>query len=124
MRRFLSNRKYVRVIGIGLICLSLVLAGVWFFLLSPYASLDEPLWRARVSKAEHWKETQKLIHRFGWSHDDSSPVGDYGDKRWAEWIMTKVEAGESITGCDNGHKDVALKMITCADPVDGTARTA
>jgi len=35
-----------------------------------------------------------------------------------------VEAGESITGCDNGHKDEALKIITCADPADGTARTA
>ena len=37
--------------------------------------------------------------------------------------MSKVEAGESITGCNNGHKDVALMAITCADPVDGTGGT-
>jgi hypothetical protein len=94
--------------------------GVWFLWLVPYMSRFAPRWSEQFSRKAYWNAVQKSIRRYGWAHDDCFVVGNYGDKAWAEWIMEKAAAGQKIADCGNiGHKDHALRYITCNDPSNG-----
>jgi hypothetical protein len=104
-----------------LLCIAAVAICGWFFWLVPVVRRYDPLWQEQFTRKAYWKEVQKQIHRYGWTHDDFDPVGHYGDKGWADWIMRQAEAGQRIANCGSiGHKDAALKYITCSDPALGT----
>ncbi len=116
-----AERMIQRTVGVLLICLSLTVIAVWFLWLVPFIRTSDPLWEARFTRKAYWDEIQKHIHRYGWTHDDFETVGHYGDKNWAVWIMDKAKAGQAIAECGRiGHKDAALKLITCSDPAKGT----
>lgn len=96
-------------------------AAIWFLWLMPKIARQDPLWEERFSAKTMWTQAQKGIRRYGWEHDDFFYVGRYGDKEWAEWIMAQAESGKEIATCGVvGHKDAALKFITCHDPAPGT----
>ena len=99
------------IIGVGISC-------CWYFWLLPMAQRYDPLWHDQFTKKAYWDYIQNYIHRYGWTHDDFEPVGNYGDKNWAKWIMDKAAAGAELDDCGNvGHKDSALRYITNQDPV-------
>ena len=102
-------------------CVSITVAGVWFGWLLPGARRSDPLWAEQFTRKAYWNELQRQIRHHGWTQDDYVTVGRYGDKGWAEWIMAKAEAGQEIANCGHiGHKDEALKYITCNNPSPGT----
>lgn len=112
--------KVLRAIGFLLICISIVLTSVWFLWALPYFRRSDPSWSEQFTRKAYWNSVQKHIRRYGWTHDDFFVVGTYGDKAWTEWIMAKAEAGKEIANCGNiGHKDHALRYITCNDPAHG-----
>lgn len=114
------NTKALTIIGCLLICVSLLLAIVWFGWVLPYFRRFDPNWSQQFTRKAYWFSVEKHIRRFGWTHDDSLEVGVYGDKAWAQWIIAKAEAGQEIANCGNiGHKDNALRCITCNDPARG-----
>jgi hypothetical protein len=110
--RFRFSRKALGVAGFASIALSLAVSGVWFCWLLPLSQRFDTLWEDRLSRHAYWDEQQKSIRRFGWYHDDFGPVGHCGDEAWARWIIKRIEAGEKIGECGNGHKDSALAFIT------------
>jgi hypothetical protein len=116
-------RKYhkliLRIVGITLMLIGIALSCFWYFWLSPAVKRSDPHWQAQLSLPEYWEYIQKNIYRCGWSHDDFSPVGLYGGKNWAKWIMTKAAKGEELCGCCVGSKDDALWHITNQDPANG-----
>ena len=115
------NKIILWATGIALICASFATIGIWFFWLLPVAQRSDPHWHEQFSRMAYWKQVQKQIRSYGWTHDDFDPVGHYGDKGWAVWIMSKAEAGQAIANCGSiGHKDAAMKYITCSDPASGT----
>src|SRR5688572_32066069 len=69
----------------------------WLYKLAPARRTLSPQWRAAHSEWEYWREVQKGIHRGVWNHDDGFAVGRYGDKAWAQWIMTHVAPGEDMS---------------------------
>ncbi len=114
------NRTIQKTVGALLICTSVAAICVWFLWLVPSVRRLDPLWEERFTRKSYWNEVQRHIRRYGWKHDDCVVVGNYGDKTWAEWIMSKAEAGEKIADCGAiGHKDSALKVITGNDPANG-----
>ena len=121
MWRVLNRRTIQRTVGFLLICVSLTVVAVWFLWLVPFVHRSDPRWQERFTRKAYWDEVQKQIRRYGWTHDDFDPVGHYGDKLWAVWIMDRAKAGQAIANCGSiGHKDAALKYITCNDPAKGT----
>ena len=94
--------------GVGL------LAVLWVF---PYlARVADGDWMARHSELGRWEYTQDRIRRFDWYHDDFGPVGKYGGKDWAEWIMRRLPGEEDQWSCASGHKTSALESITNYSP--------
>jgi len=73
-------------------------------------------WLRRHSEQATWEHTQDYVHRFGWRHDDFSPVGAYGDRQWAEWIMERMLEEGPQSDCGAGHKDSAFEQITNFSP--------
>lgn len=59
-----------------------------------------------------WDSTQKSIQRTGWHHDDFVIVGSYGDKHWAEKIISTLSGKDEILACREGHRTIALAIIT------------
>lgn len=60
---------------------------------------------------------QRGIHRGMWMHDDGFAVGKFGDKAWAEWIMSHVRPGTTM-GCLGGyplHSATAMQYLTNQD---------
>lgn len=100
----------------------LVLAGLyaaywWFYKLGPGRHTADPRWVASHSQREYWREVQRGIDRGMWFHDDGFTVGMYGDKSWAEWIMSHVKPGTNM-GCLGGnlcHSATAMQYITNQD---------
>ena len=90
----------------------------WFYHMGPWRRVHDPAWYARQSNAAWWDECQKCIRRSGWPHD--TPVGEFGDRQWVEWIMSHIQAGDDITSCRAGHKNSALRKMTNQD-VGGSA---
>jgi hypothetical protein len=121
MLRILNNQIVQCLAGALLLGIGAVAAFFWFFWLIPSSRRFDPNWEKQFTRKALWQQIENDIRRYGWSHDDSGYVGMYGDKSWAEWIMGKAEAGQAIANCgDIGHKDAALKSITCTDPASGT----
>jgi hypothetical protein len=121
MWHILRKTIVLRTTGAVLICASVLVTGFWFLWLVPVTRRSDPLWEEQFTRKAYWSELQKQIRRYGWMHDDFGPVGLYGDEVWVNWIMSKAEAGEKIANCGNiGHKDQALKHITCNDPAGRT----
>lgn len=111
------KRLLLRASAIALIGIGVTVAAGWFLWLIPKINRQDPLWEERFSAKSKWEQVQKAIRRYGWNHDDFFNVGRYGDKSWAQWIIAKAVAGEEIATCGSvGHKDEALKFITCQDP--------
>ena len=85
----------------GLLGVLLLLAGSffaywWFYKLGPARHTLDPQWVSSHSQQEYWREVQKGIRRGEWLHDDGVNVGMYGDKSWAERIMSHVSPGTSM----------------------------
>lgn len=103
------------------VLLMLVGAGGLFTVTWPLPWLVRELdhdWAGQHSEQAQWEATQGRIRFLGWWHDDFGPVGSYGDKAWAEWIMERMvqEGGQGQGECEIGHKDVAMEQITNFSP--------
>jgi len=121
MLSFLHSNKFLRGLGFCLVVVGVVANLCWFFWLKPRVEWADPLWSEQFTRKTFWKETQQQIRRYDWAHDDFVAVGKYGDKKWAQWIMARAQAGEQIADCgDVGHKDAALDYITGQQPADKT----
>jgi hypothetical protein len=107
-------RPFARIAGSLLILIGLFFAYWWFYKLAPWNRTCDPGWRAAHSEQEFWREVQKGIRRGMWGHDDGFAVGLYGDKSWAEWIMTHVRPGKTMNclGADLFHSATAMRLIT------------
>ena len=69
------------------------LLGVFWLL--PYMSRShDGEWKELHSERGQWEHTQDFIHRFFWRHDDTFPVGKYGGREWAEWIIARAQRTE------------------------------
>lgn len=111
------SKLILRVVGGVLILFGLGISALWYFWFLPIAQRNDPLWHAQFTKKAYWNYIQNYIHRHGWTHDDFEPVGNYGDRNWAKWIMDKAAAGAELNNCGNvGHKDGALRYITNQNP--------
>jgi hypothetical protein len=104
------KEKSLRGLGGFLLLASCIVAFLWFYWLAPVRHIPDFQWWEMHSEKAQWKEVQTRIHRVGWFHDDSGPVGWWGDKNWAAWIINHIEAGQNLW--DYGHKDSALALIT------------
>lgn len=109
--RGLSRVLAVLLIGSGGLC-----GYWWFYKLAPSRRTLNPEWCAAHSQREYWNEVQKGIHRGMWFHDDGFTVGTYGDKSWAEWIMSHVKPGTTM-GCMDSpcHSASSMRYITNQD---------
>lgn len=93
---------------------------LWHCWVMPDARRGDHRWAHRFTTDGYWEYVQQHIRRYGWGHDDFGDVGMWGGKDWAIWIMARAEAGQNISDCGRiGHKDEALKWITCQDPSGG-----
>ncbi|MBI4232724.1 hypothetical protein HY605_05840 [Candidatus Peregrinibacteria bacterium] len=121
MKYFSQHKKLIqRIAGILFIILSFTVVWFWFFRLVPIVRRYDPCWYEQFTQKAYWKAIQDNIRRHGWTHDDRGPIGLYGDKQWARWIMARAERGEIISECGNiGHKDAALEFITNHNPAKG-----
>jgi hypothetical protein len=102
------------ILGLLMIGAGSFVAYWWYYKFAPSRHTLEPAWVASHSTRELWTETQTAIRRGMWWHDDAWPVGYYGDKAWAEWIMAHVKPGTSM-GCLNGspmHSALSMHYIT------------
>jgi hypothetical protein len=104
--------------GTILLAVGLFFAYLWFYRLGPARHTLDPKWVYSHSQQEYWREVQEGIHRGEWNHDDGFAVGHYGDKAWAEWIMSHVKPGTSM-GCVEGHPATAMRLITNQDVAGG-----
>ena len=88
----------------------------WSYKLGPARHTLDQQWVSSHSQQEYWREVQKGIHRGEWLHDDGLNVGMYGDKSWAEWIMSHVRPGTSMDcfgyPC---HSATSMRFITNQD---------
>ncbi len=91
----------------------------WFYLLAPARRTESPEWLMRHSQEDWWRETEKRLIRQGWFHSAGHVVGLYGDKTWAERIVTRLKPGQDM-GCAYGHTSVAMEYITNQDPGGGS----
>ena len=107
-------RRFARITGSLLVLVGLFFAYGWFYKLAPWRRSLDPDWQATHSQQEYWREVQTAIHRGMWGHDDGFTVGLYGDKLWAEWIMTHVRPGTTMSclGADLFHSATAMRRIT------------
>ena len=118
MKKRLSSS--IEILGGILILLGIVALCFVQFWIEPMCRRKDPVFYRKLSKKAYWDYIQNNIHEHGWTHDDFSPVGDYGNEKWAEWIMDKALKGESISDCGEiGHKDAAMESITNQKPENG-----
>ena len=102
-----------RIIALLFLCVGVFFGYWWFYKLAPLRRTIDPGWYASHSQQEYWREVQKGIHRGQWFHDDGFTVGEYGDKSWAEWIMTHVEPGEDMSCMGRlSHSANSMRHIT------------
>jgi hypothetical protein len=109
-------RVLLRLFGVLLLFAALFVAYWWLYKLGPARRKWDARWVSQHSWQEYWQEVQKGIHRGAWSHDDGQTVGMFGDKAWAEWIMSHVEPGTSM-GCfaKFSHSATAMQFLTNQD---------
>lgn len=109
--RGLTRVLAVLLIGVGGFC-----GYWWFYKLAPLRRTLDPEWYASHSQQEYWRKVQKGIHRGMWFHDDGFTVGIYGDKSWANWIISHVKSGTSM-GCMGSpcHSASSMRYITNQD---------
>jgi hypothetical protein len=107
-------RVLFRLAGIVLLLAGLVSAYWWFYTMGPARRTSDGEWVANHSQQEYWREVQKGIHRGVWLHDDGFYVGRFGDKSWAEWIMSHVKP-DTRMDCFGGHSGTAMQFITNQD---------
>ena len=107
-------RFAARVVGSLLVLVGLFFTYWWFYKLVPLRCTCDRDWRATHSEREYWEQVQAGIRRGIWAHDDGWAVGYYGDRSWAEWIMTHVRSGTTMCclGADFQHSDLAMRLIT------------
>jgi hypothetical protein len=110
-------RPVARIAGSLLVLAGLFCGYWWFYKLAPWRRTCDPQWCSTHSEQEYWSEVQNGIHRGMWGHDDGFAVGQYGDKSWAEWIMTHVRPSTTMAcgGADLMHSANAMRFITNQD---------
>lgn len=114
------SKLTLRILCIILISIGVAAFCALQFWLIPICERNDPMLHKNFSKIGYWEYIQNYVKHYGWTHDDCFPVGNYGDKKWAEWIINKAAQGEKLAGCFNvGHKDSALQHITNQDPTNG-----
>jgi hypothetical protein len=88
----------------------------WHYLMSPVRRSLDTRWVVSHSPQHYWDQVQAAIRRGTWHHEVGFAVGYYGDKSWAEWIMTRVRAGENM-GCSArlNHSATSMQYITNQD---------
>lgn len=111
-------RTLCRVFGVGFLGVGLAMALAWFFWLVPTIIRFDPEWSTRFSRRHYWTRTEHYIRRYRWMHGDAEDVGKYGDRGWAEWILSKAAQGVEIADCSGGcaHGTSALEYMTGQDP--------
>jgi hypothetical protein len=109
-------RVLARLVGVLLLLAALFVAYWWFYKLGPVRRRLDPRWYSQHSYQEYWGEVQEGIRRGVWFHDDGHTVGMFGDKAWAEWIMSHVEPGTTM-GCSGklSHSATAMQFLTNQD---------
>ena len=122
----MTKKKKRSKLTLRILCIILISIGVAAFCalqfwLIPICERNDPMLHKNFSKTGYWEYIQNHVRLYGWTHDDCFPVGNYGDKKWAKWIVDKAAQGEKLSGCVWGgnHKDSALQHITNQDPTNG-----
>ena len=111
-----ETRAPIRYRKLGWLMMTIsLLFGIAFWWLVIRTKGDVPDYDSHRSLAGFWHDAQTAISIGWWRHGDSSAVGYYGNKEWAEKIVSQVSAGGAFEGCDGGHRDGALSQITNHD---------
>jgi hypothetical protein len=111
----------MRVVGIVLSVAGLGTGYFWFYHWGPMRRYYDPTWCREHSEAACWEEYQACVHRSGWTHDGFAEVGRSGDKQWAQWIVDHIQADDDLLGCNAGHKDHGLRLLTNQDAGNSAA---
>lgn len=88
------------------------MAFVWFIWLAPVKRVNSQSWWEQHSNQAHWEESQKSVFRIGVTHDVGIEIGEWGDKKWAAWIINYIKPGQEIAECNSSHLGEALADIT------------
>ena len=107
--KFLWLRRVIASLLILLGAGGLVVVFWWYPYTLRYFDDD---WHEEHSTAAYWNYTQEYIRLFGWRHDDSGIVGNFGGKEWAEWVFGHLIQDGNPEGCEAGHRIFALEKIT------------
>ncbi len=100
MKRILKRwRVAVRIVAALLLLAAGVLGFVWFYQVAPWLRTRNPDWVRLHSAEGYWHEVRKSIQRWGWTHDDFGPAGDYGDKEFLTWALARTCNTTLFGGC-------------------------
>jgi hypothetical protein len=110
------SKRLALAIGALLVAIGIYAGYWWFYRLAAARRTLDPDWVVSHSQQEFWQEVQKGILRGAWMHDDGYHVGIYGDKSWAEWIMTRT-GPDTDMGCFGTytHSATAMRYLTNHD---------
>ncbi len=113
MKRILKRwRVAVRIVAALLLLAAGVIGFFWFYQMAPWLRTQNPDWVRQHSAEAYWHEVRKSIQRWGWTHDDFGPAGDYGDKEFLTWALVRIRPGDDISSCFVGHQSSAFARIT------------
>ena len=100
------------LLGAALIVLGFGLAiMVWAILIPTLRATLPPAMTPSLSPEGRWKDAKRALRWGGWIHDSGFVVGWFGDESWVEGLVESMEDGSGY-GCDGGHREAALEMIT------------
>ena len=104
--------RFGRFLGWLMLVLSIMAAVAWWGWLLPVLRGTVQIWGAQYSQQEFWNAKQVALKSGVWMHDDGWIVGVFGDKEWAARIIQKIKEGSPYFGCENGHQEGTLALLT------------
>lgn len=108
----MKHVRTFRFVGwLGLV-LTTFAAIFWWGWAMPIVRGSVPAWDPQFSAEGFWEAKQAALRAGFWMHDDGWIAGHFGDKAWAELIIRKISEGAPYYGCENGHQDTALELLT------------
>jgi hypothetical protein len=110
------QKKVLIVFEISLLVLLGFAAFYHFYWTAPSRHLSDSEWCTNHSSQQQWVELQKQIRRTGPDHESRLLVGLWGDRSWAEWIISRIQSRIDFRDCAEGHLDEALIYLTNQKP--------
>lgn len=104
-------RIVLRIVGWLVVVAGIAAGLVWFFVLTPWLKATQPEWTPDRSLLGLWKDRQRMISVFGWSHDDGIYAGQFGDPEMVPDLVQSMVRGDGIS-CAGGHREAGLAFLT------------